>query len=152
VRTTSTIGHLDELFDNVACAGDCALSAGQGVTVAGTATTTGIDFRLQPGSRISGTVGLPGGVLTTGLIRVDIYAADGTFVTFGQTDGNGRYTTRAGLRPGTYYARTVNTLGFGDVLFGGAVCSGACTVTAGTPITVPQSGTVDNVSFVLRIP
>lgn len=138
------------MFNDLPCIGNCALSVGQNVSVAGTVTTTGIDFRLRAGGRITGTVLFPTGALTTSGIRVEVYDASGQFVTFGQTDSLGRFTSNAGLRTGTYYLRTANTLGFTDVLYGGLACGGGCNVTAGQAIQVTDGVTTFGVDLRLQ--
>src|SRR6185295_4054857 len=58
--------------------------------------------------------------------------------------------TASGLLPGTYYARTFNSLGYFDGLYAGQTCVN-CTVTTGTPITVSAGGTAANVNFALTL-
>ena len=60
VRTANTAGFVDRLFKtggNIDCAGGtCAVTAGTAVTVTAGATTSGINFPLNPGGTITGTV------------------------------------------------------------------------------------------------
>src|SRR6202035_2361428 len=60
----------------------------------------------------------------------------------------GSYITPAGLPPGTYFARTVNSLNYSDQLYRGTICTN-CVVTAGTPIQVTANGTTAGISFAL---
>jgi hypothetical protein len=103
-------GLLSEVHNNVSCGEqDCTFVAGSTlVTVAGTGTTTGIDFSLDPGAAsLSGTVTESG----SGTPIVDdgnftslahLISADGaTFLSIELTAGGNFSFT--GLRPGSYY-------------------------------------------------
>jgi hypothetical protein len=83
-------------------------------------------------------------------VAVWIHDASGRGVTGGTTDGSGIFTTVDGLVSGTYYARTSNTLGYGDELYNGIPCpGGACSVTTGTPIVVTAGAPATRIAFAL---
>jgi hypothetical protein len=150
VRTSNAQGYVDELYDNLPCPGGaCTVTGGLPVTVTAGATTTGINFGLAQGGRISGTVtdavtGLP---LATVLVR--IVNSSGTNLTSGTTNGSGVYTTSSGLPSGSYYART-SAPGYMDELYDNVPClGGGCTPTSGTVVTVAAGATTAGISFVL---
>jgi hypothetical protein len=80
-------GYIDEVWDNndgIPCPGNCDITAGALVTVTGAATTTGIDFSLELGGRISGTITrdtAPSVPLK--YIDVEIYDSNGDYVASG---------------------------------------------------------------------
>jgi hypothetical protein len=147
----SWLGYLDELFDDVACPfQECTVTSGTSILVTAGATTTGIDFSVTPGGRISGTVrdastGLP---LTN--VSVSVYDAGGSRRTYGSTDGSGVYTTSAELPSGSYYARTSNRQGYFDEVYADISCpSESCFVPSGTPIAVTAGTTTPAIDFAL---
>jgi hypothetical protein len=147
----SWLGYLDELYDDVACPFQaCPVTSGTAILVTAGATTTGIDFSVTPGGRISGTVRDASTGLPLPNVWVGIFDAGGSERTYGSTDGSGVYTTSAQLPSGSYYARTSNRRGFFDVLYAGVSClSGSCPVTSGTPIAVAAGTTTPGIDFAL---
>ena len=91
---------------------DCRIASGALIVVNEGATTSGIDFSLDAGATISGTVVSDGTLTPLANVRVAAFAgtvqvADAAgFGTIG-TDGVGQYTIR-GLPPGTYRVRTMS--------------------------------------------
>jgi len=150
-RTSNSQGYLDELYDNRVCAGyACALASGTTIPVAVGATTSGIDFALSPGGRVSGTVTDAATGLPLASVTVSIYNSSGTYVGVGSTDAVGNFTTRGGVPTGTYYAKTSNSLGYVDELYDNLPCTGyGCTVTSGAPINVTAGATTGGVNFPL---
>ena len=136
VRTDST-GYFDELWNNLPCAdGVCVVTQGTPVAVA--SGTVNLEFSLQGGGGIRGTVTVHGtdAPVTDGYVMV--HGASGGFLglTAIQNDGTYAYT---GLAPGTYFARTDDT-GWLDEAWNDLSCpQGECTVTQGNPISVGQS-------------
>ena len=151
--TSNSAGYFNEIYDNIDCGVGCpttVAAVGTPIPVTAGATTPNIDFALQKGANISGTVtaaGTGSGVGAT----VFIYNATGAFITAANTAlPGGSYVTPA-LRAGTYFAFTSNTEGFIDQLFAGVSCEGACEdVVSGTPIVVSTGGTAPNRNFVLQ--
>ncbi len=148
-RTTNWAGYLDELYNDIGCAGgSCSVTSGTPISVTAGTTRTGIDFGLARGGRISGAVTNVSTGTPLANVRVDIAAANGSWVAYGVTDSSGSYTTAAGLNPGTYFARTSNQAGYLDELYNNLPCpNGACTVTSGTPISVSAGTTTPGISF-----
>ena len=114
---TGGIDFIPELYGGLPCprhvpVTDCRIASGAPIVVNEGATTSGIDFSLDAGATISGTV-VSDGTLAP-LANVPVAAFAGTvqvadaagFGTIG-TDGAGQYTIR-GLPPGTYRVRTMS--------------------------------------------
>lgn len=148
-KTSNSVGYIDELYNNVACPGfGCTLAGGRTISVALGATTSGVDFALTPGGRVSGTVADASSGAPLGSVTVDIHNASGTYVATGISDSLGNFTTRAGLPTGTYYAKTRNAQGYADELYDNLPCSGyGCATTTGTPIGVTAGGTTGGINF-----
>ena len=107
-----------------------------------------MDFGLTALGRITGSVtdaatgaGLP-------QVSVQIFDAGGVLTTVHQTDASGLFST-TGLPTGTYFARTVNALGYTDGLYGGISCGAGRPVTTGTPIPVTEGSSTGNIAFTL---
>ncbi len=147
-RTSNTLGYIEELYNDISCPGGvCTVTTGAPISVTAGSTTTGIDFGLLSGGRISGTVTDVAGGVPLANVQVRVHNASGAQVTSVNTNSSGVYTT-AGLPAGTYYARTSNTLGYIEELYNDISCpGGVCTVTAGTPITLTAGSTTTGIDF-----
>ncbi len=145
--TYNYLGYIDELYNNIACPGSCTVTSGTAISVTVGMTTTGIDFALAAGGRISGTVTDAGTALPLTSTSVYVYSSSGSQVTRGYTDSSGVYTTESGLPSGTYYARTSNSKGYIDELYNNIACPGSCTATSGTAITVTVGMTTSGIDF-----
>ena len=121
VATRNTLGYVDELYNNVSCPGTygCDQSLGAPVAVAVNATTSGIDFALEAGGTISGTVTAGGSPAQW--VTVQVYDGGGHAVGTDQTDASGAYTTTA-VPAGAYYLRTVNVSGYVDEVYNDLPC------------------------------
>jgi hypothetical protein len=151
VRATAS-GYNGEIFDDMPCPPGCNVTAGTPVSVTAGTVTPDIDFGLGGASAIRGRVtsGVMGlGENPLGGIEVRFYNSSNVFVGSVSTDSGGNYQMFPGS-PGIHYARTRNTSGYTDELYGGNACP-ACEATAGTPILVQGSGSVDNVDFSLSM-
>jgi len=150
-RTWSYEGYMVELYDNIPCVGNCTITSGTPIVVTANATTTGIDFELAVGGLISGTVTdeMTHAALDTGY--VDIYDSAGTWITNSWPNSSGVYTSSAALPTGTYYARTWSYDGYFDELYDDISCTGGCTVTSGTPISVTAGFTTSGIDFELAV-
>lgn len=144
---TSDDRYLDELYDGFPCEGTCTVSNGTLVVVAGDADTPGIDFALQPGGVVAGTVTSAATGAPISGIRVSVQTASGEARST-YTDSTGAYRV-PGLPAGTYYARTEYAYSFADQLYDGILCEPTCSVTTGTPITVVPGGVTEGVDFSL---
>lgn len=148
IRTFNSSGYVDELYDNVACL-SCSVSAGAQVSVTVGATTGNINFGLTQGGLVSGTVvdsagnGIPN-------VSVQFFTPANFFVTSITTDNLGRYTTRAGMPTGTYFARTSNSVGFINVTYPSNTCLN-CPISSGSPIAVTAGQTTPNINFTLTL-
>jgi hypothetical protein len=144
---------VNELYNNRTCMLDCNVTAGDAITVTsgGSTPLTGISFDLIGGSSLSGRV-RDTTTLNLQLVTVQVFDSAGVLAGSFQTNSQGQYKVD-GLLPGTYFARTVNSQGYVDILFGGTLCNPNCTPTSGTPITV-QAGGLDtpNIDFTLGRP
>ena len=149
VRTLNSRGYLDEVYDDVPCpGGSCAASSGRPVVVTAASTATGVDFTLDPGGRIRGTVRDAAGVALAN-VWIYFYDANGNSMGSAYTDTAGAFVS-SGFPSGTYHARTSNSQGYLDEIYEDLLCSSqSCTVTAGTPISVAAPNTTTAVDFVL---
>jgi alpha-tubulin suppressor-like RCC1 family protein/uncharacterized surface anchored protein len=153
VRTSNSIGYIDELYNNLACpAASCTVTTGTAVVVAAGSTTAGVDFSLAPGGTVSGMVTDEETGLPLANIAVRTYNASGTAVGVNvATNASGIYA-KTGLPTGTYYVRTSNTAGYFDELFDNLPCpGGACTVTSGAGVSVTAGTTTAAVDFALTL-
>jgi len=137
--------HLDELYDNVACPLGCDVTTGAGVAVTVGADTTGIDFVLDPGGAIRGTVtdattGLP--LAGTTLLLHD---ASGAWLLNRFAEGDGTYSI-GGLPAGTYFLKAWIETHNGE-LYDDIHCPLPCDVTGGTPIVVTAGAETAGIDF-----
>ena len=148
--TWNQIGYQNELFDNVKCE-DCEPSASGGslFVVAGSGTTGGLNFALDPGGVVSGTVTDGNGVPLSNVI-VSFETADFSFSFGAVTDASGHYTT-GGQVAGTYYPHTINHQGYVDKAYGDVIChQDYCNAVAvGAPVSVVVGATTSNINFSL---
>jgi hypothetical protein len=152
-RTSNTAGYLDELYDNISCpGGGCLVAGGSLISVAAGSTTTGIDFDLVRGGRISGTVKAAATGLPLADVEVDVYTSGGSYVTYGYTDTSGVYATASGLPSGTYRVRTwTGASGYVDEAYNAIACPGGnCSATSGALINVTVGSTTPGINFALE--
>lgn len=143
-------GYVNEVYDDVPCAGayGCPLAQGSLVNVGLGTTTSGIDFALDLGGRISGSV--KDATTTTGLpkVDVDIYSEGGRYMTYGYTDGTGAYVTFAGLPAGRYYAKTGSPAHV-DEAYDDVACPACRPEVSGTAVGVTPGATTPGIDFAL---
>ncbi|HXG63812.1 MAG TPA: carboxypeptidase-like regulatory domain-containing protein, partial [Blastocatellia bacterium] len=94
-RTSNSIGYINEVYNDSSCLPNCGVTSGTPISVTAGVTTPNINFALAAGGRISGTVVDIATFAPLANIEVDIYNADGTFITAGITDGGGNYISAA---------------------------------------------------------
>jgi hypothetical protein len=154
VRTSNSLGYIDELHSELPCPdGACSpYTNGTGVAVTAGATTNGIDFGLATGGSVTGTVTVAGTETPLAGVTVQVYNAAGTSVGSVTTNASGGYV-KSGLPTGTYYARTSNSLGYVDEIYGELPCvGGSCpSVTTGTGVSVTAGETTGSVDFALGL-
>jgi hypothetical protein len=143
---TDSADHIDELHDNVRCAGFCDVALGTAVVVT-TGNTRVINFALDVGAAIRGTIVMP--VPQAG-VQVVLTNAATLVPTTVDAAADGSYDTGNVLVPGSYYLRTSNNLGLVDKIWPGVDCpGGACIDDAGSPIVVTEGATVDQINLFL---
>lgn len=141
VTSSNNLGYLDEVYNNLVCDPFCNPTSGSSVTVAGTATTSGINFALDLSASIQGTVRL--GATPTANVPVELYGAIGNLLRSTVSGAGGSYSF-TGLPAGRYYVRTRDTLGRADALYNALACVGnACQVRSGTPIDLAPPTTLN---------
>ena len=111
LRTFNYSGYLDEWYPNLYCL-QYNLEDSQPISLTN-ANATGIDFALELGRMISGTVTNESGQPLSDSVWVWVRDALGNNVTGSYTDSDGTYSL-AGLLPGSYRVHTGNTLGYLD--------------------------------------
>ncbi len=144
--TTDDEVYLDELYDDLPCFDGCDPAAGTPIAVSVGATTGGIDFALDPGGVIAGTVtdAVTGHPISA---DVEIWAADGSWVDDDYSSG-GQYAVE-GLSPGTYFATAYKYSSYLRKLYDDIPCPPGCDPTAGTPIAVTAGATTADIDFTL---
>lgn len=150
VVTQNGQGYQDEGYNNHKCtlAGGCNGSPTDPVAVTLGATTSGIDFALDPGGRISGSVK---DANNSPLLNVTVrtYDSTGNNVDEVLTDASGNFIT-SGLPTGIYYVTTRNSLGLADYVWSSLLCAhDFCDERLGTPISVTLPATTSGINFVL---
>jgi hypothetical protein len=154
--TENFAGYVDEVWDDIPCPGGWPGSCGASglatpIDVVAGATTSGIDFGLDAGGRISGRV--TDAATTTGLswTEVDIYTENGGYGGYGYTDDTGSYTTSTGLPAGRYHARSYSYSGYINEVYEDKPCVGSwyCPLAEGTPINVNPGATTPGIDFAL---
>ena len=150
VKTRNQTGYVDELYSDVPCVtSSCSTASATPVSVVVGASTT-VNFVLDLGGRIGGTVRDTAGAALPG-VNVEILNAAGAFVEAVTTDSAGAYLSGRGLTGGTYFARTRQTGAYVAELYDNAVCAGQCQVNRGTPIPVALGVTTSGIDFALSL-
>ena len=140
LRTSNTLGYIDELYNDIPCMGGaCTVTTGTGATVTAGATTSGINFGLSPGATIAGTVTDAGSTAPLANTPVAVHNASGTAVRSATTNSSGQYAV-SGLATGTYYVRSVTTQNYVNEIYADISCP-SCTTTTTSSITVPSGAT-----------
>ncbi|MEJ2085153.1 MAG: carboxypeptidase-like regulatory domain-containing protein, partial [Acidobacteriota bacterium] len=121
-RSWNELGYLNELYDDIPCPNWCEPPTGTAIVAATGESITDIDFDLDLGGLVSGTVVEDPSDDPIEGIYVDFFDIDGNHVSWGDTGSSGDYLTFYALSPGTYYAKTWNDLGYADELFDDISC------------------------------
>jgi hypothetical protein len=143
--------YLDEAYNNIPCAlGACVITTATPIAVSVGATTSGINFALQPGGTITGTVTDAGTAAPLSNVTVQVYTSTGVFAKGISTDGSGVYTLR-GLPAGSYFARTfASSVNYLDKAYNNVPCAlSSCNITTTTPIAVSVGATTSAIDFAL---
>lgn len=155
--TRNDLGYIDELFDDMPCPGGCNYFTGTRIPVSDGTTTDAIDFVLDDGGRVRGTVTTVGGGTPIDGVDVKIYTAvdpldpflGGDYITSGTTDAAGVYLSRSGLPTGTYVAMSSNEDGYLEEMWDDHACDGACEAEDGDAIDVTAGLTIEDIDFAL---
>lgn len=145
--------YVNEIFDDIACPGECDPTTGAPVAVQADSTTRDIDFELALGGQISGTVLEPGSNLPIDSSEVVLFDAAGNFMDTTRVNAAGEFTSFRAVPTGTYYAATRNFDGYLDELYSETACPGGggfCSVTAGTPISIVAGSVTSEIDFTLE--
>jgi len=148
-KTWNHQGYVNELYDGISCPNWCDLMLGDDILLAAGATTTGVDFALSLGGRISGTVTAAGTGAPLEGVFVDLFTPTEEFISNPTSDSSGEYLSPA-LPPGTYFARTWNDQGYINELYDDIPCLG-CLLTAGTPIVVTTGAVTEDIDIELQL-
>lgn len=141
--------YVDELYDGVYCPFGCDATTGTKIVVEEGEVTSEIDFELEKGGSITGNVMAdPSGPDLEG-VAVDVFDSAGDYATTGWTNASGAYLSERGLPADTYYAKTVNDLGYIDELYHDIACPAWCDVTSGTGVVVTLGNATSGIDFVL---
>lgn len=142
-RNTST--YIDELYDDLPCPGGaypgCIPTTGTPIPVALHTDTVDIDFALDFGSGIAGTVTDQGTSAPIPGVAIDLWDLAGGHLASVATDARGNY--RFAMPAGGYYLSTDNDQGYRDEVFDDVPCplgpafAGLCDPTAGSLVVVP---------------
>ena len=105
LKIVNAPGYIPELYDSIVCLG-CSALTGTPVSVTAGNTTPGIDFSLEPGGTISGTITSNATGLGIANVYLELFNASGVKVAnTPNSNASGQYTY-GGLPAGTYYARS----------------------------------------------
>jgi hypothetical protein len=145
-------GYLGELYDDAGSCpffDSCTPTGGTPISVTAGSTTTGIDFGLSPGGRVSGTVLTSvGGAAVPAL--VSLTDPTGDVVEIVLTDGAGAYLTGQGLPNGNYY---LHVEPFDPALlreiYDNIPCEPSCDPLTGTAVATTAGATTSGINFAL---
>lgn len=148
-RTWSST-HLDELYDDLPCADWCDVMSGTAISVGVGSETSGVDFALDLGGSISGTITDASTTSPIPDIEIMIFASSGSFVKSSLSLSDGTFTV-GGLPSGSYYVLATHVTTYLDELFDDLPCTFGCVVTTGTPISVTLGSETSGVDFALDL-
>ena len=148
-NTLDSSGYVNELYDDIPCYYYCHLPGGDLIPVATGSDNSGIDFQLEPGGTISGTVTDSDSKLGIEGVLVDLFDSDGNWLGNVGTDGSGNYAS-AGLLEGDYYAVTYNWKQYIDELYDDQYCPFGCDSTTGTTVAVVEGQVTPGIDFELE--
>jgi acetyltransferase-like isoleucine patch superfamily enzyme len=149
LRTANNSGYRNQRFDGLPCDALCDVRAGTAVPVV-PGSVASADFALALGGSISGSVTASASAAPLVGVQVQVFDSVGLLAGFDVTGPDGAWSV-TGLEDGDYRARTVNSAGYVDEVFGGDSCSPEpCTVSSGAVTTVASSNET-GVNFALSL-
>jgi acetyltransferase-like isoleucine patch superfamily enzyme len=98
------------------CGDPCNLLLGDPITISGGADVAGLDMLFATGTRLSGAV-TSGATPLAGVEMRLLSSVDGSLARSTTTDGSGNYAFDGLPSTGQYFLRTLNSAGYGDLLF-----------------------------------
>jgi hypothetical protein len=152
VVTDNEVGYVNEIYGGGACLLEaCAIASGTPVGFTSGYTMSGIDFELDRGGRIAGTMTRAASGDPAWYTGVRFFDTAGRMVAWGESDAFGRYVSEQGLPAGTYYARTVPSPRYALQQYDGQPCpNDDCEPTDGSPISVAGTSVHNGVDFALN--
>ena len=146
----SSLGYLDELYDDLPCGAPCDATTGTPLAVTLATTTAGVDFALD---RLGGIAGTVTAADTGDPLFAEVLALDAA----GRKQGSD-YTSAGqfeidNLPPGTYYLKAVYGSSpdeYEDEAYGGLPCEPSCDLSLATSLTVPIGTTVTGADIALE--
>ncbi len=155
----ASAGYTSEIHGDILCPGSCntstIVSSGSPIVVTAGAAATAVDFALQPGGTISGTVRQAATSAPLANVLVQAVGRVGLTTTFfgsATTNASGDYSIRA-LPTGSYQLYTSTNQAINEI-YDDIACPGACTsadaVSTGTPVSVAAGGTTGGKDFLLE--
>jgi protocatechuate 3,4-dioxygenase beta subunit len=148
-NTTFGGGYVDQAYNGLPCPfGSCGITTGTGITV-GASGTSGINFALQKGASISGTITRAAGGQPIPGIEVRAFTSAGRLAGVARTSVTGKWLIQ-GLSPGNYFVATSNNQGFLNEVYNNIPCEPFCNPLEGSPIAVSGTGTISGIDFALE--
>lgn len=145
VQVVDAPAHLAELYDDISCPFESSCVAQDGDPVAPDGSdVSGIDFTLEPGAVLSGTV-VDAGEPESGVADavVNLYSAEPvSFLSSTTTDADGSYAFAPGIPPGDYHVYAQLTPEpYIPMLWDGLSCPG-CFPEQGDPLVISSADPV----------
>lgn len=143
--------YVDELYGGTPCpALECDVTRARPVRVSAGSETSGVDFRLDQGGKISGRVtdALTGAPLS--FATVDVYdPVTGRFLGYTWTDESGQYTSREALPRGQYLV-VADLPGYRPEIYDDVACAvEGCYLTFGRRVRVTPPAVTTGIDFAL---
>lgn len=140
--------YVAELYDDIPCPSNCDPTAGTPVPVVNGSDTPNIDFALDVGGSIQGTITDASTGAPLESVYINVYNPSGLPVSYGYTDTAGDYYA-GGLSTGNYYVITWNWQDYIDEIYDNIPCPFGCDVTTGTAVTVTSGNPTTGIDFQL---
>lgn len=143
--------YIDEIYDNIPWSGNSYPDALAGAAITVTQSqTTSVDFALDVGGSISGTLtdeatGFP---VSDGV--VDIHDLNGDYAAYGISDSEGHYRA-SGLLSGAYHATSYAAGDYLPMNYNAIPCDWWCDPGQGTPIFVTAPQDTGGIDFALTL-
>ena len=155
VRTLNAAGYINRFNDGTICVGTCAVATLTSIGATEGLITSGVNFTLDVGGRIAGTIRDASTLAPLPGIDVQVVTATGTQLTTAVSDATGGYLSKDGLPSGSYFVRTFSTTtsttgGYVHTLFRQVPCAAGCNATLGEGVAVAAGSTTGGIDFDLH--